>query len=112
MASKTLIDVNQVVKNTHSGTKAAPNSIDVTKDLLQRLAELTAKTTEFIEKVDGIEPAMNTIYNLSPLQQAPGRCSIFIPEIGTVELILNTEEVQPFHTGKDRGIDDQILVGL
>ena len=55
---------------------------------------------------------MNTIYNLSPLQQAPGRCSIFIPEIGTVELILNAEEVQPFHTRKNRSIDDKVLVGL
>ena len=59
MASKTMIDANSITSRANQ-----PNAIDITKDLLQRLAELTAKTEEFIEKVDGIEPAMNTIYNL------------------------------------------------
>lgn len=104
MASKTLIDVNQVVKNTHS-TKATPNSIDVTKDLLQRLAELTAKTTEFIEKVDGIEPAMNTIYNLrDQMENLENRTitivsqfqeQIFLKEDQADQIILDlNEEVQ------------------
>lgn len=105
MASKTLIDVNQVVKNTHSSTKATPNSIDVTKDLLQRLAELTAKTTEFIEKVDGIEPAMNTIYNLrDQMENLENRTitivsqfqeQIFLKEDQADQIILDlNEEVQ------------------
>lgn len=104
MASKTLIDVNQVVKNTYS-TKATPNSIDVTKDLLQRLAELTAKTTEFIEKVDGIEPAMNTIYNLrDQMENLENRTitivsqfqeQIFLKEDQADQIILDlNEEVQ------------------
>lgn len=104
MASKTLIDVNQVVKNTYS-PKAAPNSIDVTKDLLQRLAELTAKTTEFIEKVDGIEPAMNTIYNLrDQMENLENRTitivsqfqeQIFLKEDQADQIILDlNEEVQ------------------
>ena len=105
MASKTLIDVNQVVKNTYNSTKATPNSIDVTKDLLQRLAELTAKTTEFIEKVDGIEPAMNTIYNLrDQMENLENRTitivsqfqeQIFLKEDQADQIILDlNEEVQ------------------
>ena len=105
MASKTLIDVNQVVKNTYNSSKATPNSIDVTKDLLQRLAELTAKTTEFIEKVDGIEPAMNTIYNLrDQMENLENRTitivsqfqeQIFLKEDQADQIILDlNEEVQ------------------
>ena len=59
MARMTMIAANSIPARTRQ-----KNSIHNTKDLLQRLAELTAKTEEFIEKVDGIEPAMNTIYNL------------------------------------------------
>ena len=100
MASKTMIDANSITSRANQ-----PNSIDITKDLLQRLAELTAKTEEFIEKVDGIEPAMNTIYNLrDQMENLENRTitivsqfqeQIFLKEDQADQIILDlNEEVQ------------------
>lgn len=112
MASKTMIDANSITSRANQ-----PNSIDITKDLLQRLAELTAKTGEFIEKVDGIEPAMNTIYNLrDQMENLENRTitivsqfqeQIFMKEDQADQIILDlNEEVQRI----EDHIDD--LLGL
>ena len=55
---------------------------------------------------------VDTVDDLAPLQQTTGGGSVLIPQVGAVELVLHTEEVQPFHAGQDGGIDDQVLVGL
>ena len=112
MSSKTMIDANSITSRANQ-----PNSIDITKDLLQRLAELTAKTGEFIEKVDGIEPAMNTIYNLrDQMENLENRTitivsqfqeQIFMKEDQADQIILDlNEEVQRI----EDHIDD--LLGL
>ena len=56
--------------------------------------------------------SMNAVNDLSPFQKPACRRAVLIPQISAVKLIFQTEEVQPFRSGQDRSIYDQILIGL
>ena len=55
---------------------------------------------------------MDAVNDPPPFKETACRRAILIPQVRTVELILNTEEIKPFHSGKDRGVHDQVLIGL